>query len=51
MAEIEFLNLAEINFDKIKPEDGPRLAQALQEAQDKLNELLTFLKDKFPGEV
>ncbi len=51
MAIIEFMHLREIDFDTMKPEDGPRLALALKEAQEKYNEMLAFLKSKFPGEV
>lgn len=51
MAEITKLFLPEAKFDKLNPEDGARLTAALQETKDKINELLDFLKKKFPGEV
>jgi hypothetical protein len=51
MPEIENLFLPEIKFQTIKPEDGPRVEAAFREIKDKYNELLDFLKMKFPGEV
>lgn len=34
------LNLGEIQFDQIKPGDGPRLSQIIREIQDRMNQII-----------